>query len=644
MLTRSNEMAPQSEYYSDSLLKVPTAKQSVYDNLAIGVATPIVAMNMLDSDFSKKPEGRAILDSFNSVEMQNSTPGMSWSQWLAAQGSNMLGQALNPVSWGLGELGGLATKGIVSGAEKIAPDAASVFMRKPVTEMLAKPLADYVPATIGKEGSEKALSFGLMTEESLKHFGIGVGVGLPQSIVDNYQQDTGHINWGGTAREMGEMGAFGIAIGSIPFGIGVIGGKINRALGRDFSDSIDYRSLDSALEKGHITPDEHQWYKDYLDHQKNPSDTEMTESLKSRATDIINKNGHTANTVSNEAMFEMLTPQDVGNLQGIVGDQLAGNVPEPYKKSLSDFIVHNRMDYIRQNPAWLDGVRGYVDFVNKKLDMRAPKTEEANKILDDHMLTSVKDNMPFSQKELFRMMKKSGFEASHVQHLPVTIPENMAQHLKMMEKVDKLKDKLRKAKRRGEPENKQTLRRIGEIESKMPKILTPKEELVGLRKSLLSDKGLPKNWERSNAYHRLVDLAHVWKNARTLLDRVHEEYEYNRQEAFKDLASQVLKISDSDLPQISKPENVMDYLKHRIESNLEKSESIFEVNTKVAEFEKVPSDSETILDEQSQQIKNSQAETARDEYQQSADKFKEFKSSENIFKNLISCVLGGLGG
>lgn len=644
MLTRSNQVSPQQEYYADSLLTMPSMGKSVFDNLVMGVATPIVALNMLDKEFAKKPEGQAALSAFNSVRLANETPGMGWPQWLADEGANMLGFGLNPATWGLGEAGGLVAKGISATAGRVAPDALSVFMRTPVKDLVAKPLGEYIPEMIGREGAEKPLSLGLISDKTLSNFGIFAGAGVPQGIVDNFNADTGHIAWGGVAREMGEMGAFGIAIGSVPFAFGVLRGKVNRALGKEVTEAITPESLNEALERGQISAGEHQWYTDYLEHQKNPGDTAKMEELQGRATQLINENGHTANIASNEAMFEILTPNDVTNLQGMIADQISGGVPAEYQKALSDFVVHNRMDYIRQDPRWLDGIRGYVDFINQKLAVKNPKLLEANKILDDHMLKSVKENMPFSQKELFRHMKKAGFEASHVKHLPVTIPENMAQHLRMTEKINKLKEKLRVAKRRGQPENKQTLRRIDELEGKLPKILTPKEELVQLRKTLLTDKGLSKNWERSNAYHRLLDLSNVWANARTLLDRVHLEHEYNRQQAFRDLAHETLRIADADLPKIANHDNVMDYMKRRIEGNLNKSEPIADVQKAVDDRQNVPADSDTILNEQHEQIKNTQAETAKEEFVQSTDRFKEFKESENIFKNLISCVLGGIGG
>jgi hypothetical protein len=642
MLTRREEVSPKEQYYADSLLTKPTTAHSVFTNLAVGVATPIVALNMLDSDFSKKPEGKAVLNFMDSVRLENATPGMGTAQKITGEISNMIGFGLNPITWGLGAAGGIAARGVVAGAGRVAPEVLSAFMRRPIAEMVSKPIGQYIPSMYGRGLGETPLTLGLVGKKTLETFGTFAGAGVPQGIVDNYKRDTNHINWGGVAREAGEMGAFGLALGAIPFTWGVLRGKINRARGTELSEGVDHHALDQALADGHITEAERKWYMDYLEHQKNPGDEAMTKSLQERGSVIANENGHTANTVSNEALFEILTPNDVSNLHGAISDQVAGGVPEAYQRSLSDFIIHNRMDYIRQNPKWLDGVRGYVDFVNQKLIAKPSKIAEANKILDDHMLKGVKENMPFSQKEMFKTMKKFGFESSHMQLLPVNIPDNMVKHFKIAQRVNELTAKMKKAEKAGKPVNKQTLRRIEDLQKKQPKLLTPKEELTQLRETLLGERGLPPKWELSNAYHRLVDLSHVWHNARSLLERVHLEHEYNRQSSFRDLAHQVLRIADDDMPRVAKPENVMDYMKHRIEGTLNKVKPVAEVQQEVKAKRDVPQDADSLLAEQSQDLQAIHAEEMKHEFEVATERFKEFKGSENIFKNLISCVIGGL--
>ena len=638
MLTREQRTISPSEYLSNTVSKTPTFTKSVFDNLSASLATPAVVASMLKDEYGRTPEGQALKESQEAVEIENQAPGVGAGRWLANEGANMLGMALNPVTCFGGEFGSLAAKEAISGADKVAPTAASVFMRRPLVEHFSKPIGTW----LGEKAAQKTL--GEVVAPTFKVGSMFAGAGIPQAAQANYDNDTRHINWGGVAASMGEMGAFGIAIDAIPFAWGLLKGKINRGRDMPHGETIDTHALDKALEQGHITKDEHAWYQDYMAFQKDPSNVDLEAKLKTDGSRLINQNGHTANTVTDRAMFEILTPDDVTNLQGVVADQLSGDLPGEQKKALSDFIIHNRMDYIRQKPEWLDGVRGYVDHVDEKLKSREVMSAEADRILDQHMLKGVKENMPFSQKSMLKHLRQAGFESSHVAHFPLSLPENMQRHMKMMEKIDKLQRKVRLEKRRGLEPNKQTVKRIDDLQSKLPKILTPKEELTHLRDHLLG-KGLPKNFERLPAYHRLVDLSHVWHNAKSVLDRVHLEHEYNRQKAFRDLAGQTLKIADSDYGKISNPDNVVDYLKTRIEGQLDKVEPIQNVQNVLQESQNVPADADTTLNNQAKEIGKIDAElNEKGIFRRLLTDLKEFKKSDGVFKNLIACVMGGLGG
>jgi hypothetical protein len=656
MLTRRNTDDPaqqgsQSEYYANSLLQKPGYFHSAFDNLAAGFATPPAAAAILDKQYAQSPEGQAMTSALSAVELENETPGLGWPQKATNTVANMVGYALNPMTYLLGGVGGLAARGVVSAAAKIAPDAASIFMRKPIKDLLGQSIGKYIPSMVGKEGAEEPLSASLIADKSLHAFGNFAGFSVPQAIVDNYEQDTSHIKWGGVAREAGEMGALGIAIGSLSFAWGVVRGKLNRGLGKEASDEINESIVQDGVDKGHITPDEANWYEELKKLEKDPSNKELYDSVERKGTEIINKNGHTASTVTNEALFEILTPENMKNLQGVIADQLAGDVPERYKTALSDFIVHNRLDEIRQNPKDLDGVRGYVDFINQKLEAMPSKIAEADKILDDYLEKGVKENMPLSQKELFKKLKGSDL-AAHVTHLPLSVPENVIAHLKQLgeiKRIERLNNQIFKDyEKTGNPKNiermKQNEAKIKELQENLTPILSAKEELLQLRKTLLAEKGLPANWEYSPSYHRLIDLSAVSHNARTLLDRVHLEHEYNRQTAFRDLSAHILKVADSDMGRLAKPDSVIDYMKSRIEGKLQKIEPISETEKILSEQQKVPTDADAILNEQELQIQNTKAETAKEEFVNSTDKFKEFKQSESIFKNFISCVIGGLSG
>lgn len=865
MLIHNDNLGSPELFYNTAMNTLPTVQRSAYDSLYAGVATPFAVTNqLLNSEYAKKPRGRAMFDKLEAINLERQTPGMGWGQWLADEGANMLGYSLNPATWALGAAGGAVARtggaAAARGLSAVLPDAATIFMRKPLNELLAQPIAKFLPAKVGKEGAEKTLSSGLLTDKTISTFGTFAGAGVPQGVYDNFNRKTGNINWGGVARESAEMGAFGVAIGTIPFAWGVLRGKVNRSMGRSASDVVDNRSLDTALERGHITPKEHQWYSDYLAHQKEPHNEEMTRSLQQRGSHIVNENGHKANTATNEATFDFLTGDDVNNLQGVVADQLASaHLPETQRMALSNYIVHNRMDFFRKDPKSLDGLRGYVDFVNKKLEDKPLQIAEADRILDEHLLKGLNEEMPFSQKELLENLRNGELDVSELNHLPIVIPKKIQEILKKDKKdfinylrevsenyefkrlstdsdvvnhefyhgtgnLENIQDfdisranidslygyglyitdnkkiasgyaeakqqyKLRDLKGTGKilglkfkqnpklidleqtPKkeifdiiksealestqikltksmSKKTIDEIfkniknqmkvqklepdkyglppahyldryndflnnlndrllehgydgylhtggnrmgskvnhnvvvlfgadytknGKLYSKSPASLlnqkmvdlahdykekiesyanklqesenlpNPKEELLQLKEALLSN-GLKQNFERSPEYHRLVDLSSVWHNAQTLLDRIHLEHEYNRQESFKKVSDTVLRNSESEMPTFARPENVVDYLKARIEQGISKIEPIENLNRAVEAKESIPGDYESVLGEQEAQTQKINAEAAKNELIGATDKFKEFKKSDNVFKNLISCVMGGISG
>src|SRR5580658_1159803 len=128
MLTRrntdsdTNNQGTQSEYYADSLLQKPGYFHSAFDNLSASFATPPAAAAFLDKQYAQSPEGQAMASTLSAVELENETPGLGWPQKATNTVASMVGFALNPMTYLLGGVGGLAARGVVSAATKIAPD------------------------------------------------------------------------------------------------------------------------------------------------------------------------------------------------------------------------------------------------------------------------------------------------------------------------------------------------------------------------------------------------------------------------------------------------------------------------------------------------------------------------------------------
>jgi hypothetical protein len=653
ILLKNTEEQNPDIYYQNSAFVKPGYFKSVFENMAGAATEPFVRIKELSDDqFAHSPEAQSINNFYAIVNADNASPVIGGFQKASNYIAGLIGSSLNPLTWvGVG-LGGVATKGLLMGAQRIAPSIVTTFAKKPIAEMLNESLAKYIQTMIGKKGAEEALSLSLVGKKAVGTFNIFAGAGIPGAIAENYNQQTNSLNWGGTARSIGESGALGLAIGSIPFAWGVIRAKINRFKGEAPNAEVKSEDLSAATAARHTSSEEAQWYQDLATAEKSGADRTVMQKLKQRASKIIADNGYKVNTATHEAPVEIISAQDMTNLQGAISDQLAANgqVPDNFRSTLSDFVVHNSLDALRNDPKTLDGVRGYSDFVGKKLESKPVRIAEADRLVDEHLLKAVKENMPLSQKKIFKLMEKMQFEPSHLQHFPFTIPENMLSRAKDIQKIRERKLKASQyqkiLEKTGDPNYVKKIEinneKISQLEKRTTKILTPKEELTSLRKSLLTTKGLTKNWQRSNAYHRLIDLAQVWHNAKTLLDRVHIEAEYERQAAFKTLADHILNVADSTSERLAKPESVIDYLKKRIEGSQMKAESDAEVKKIADETLEVPQDAEKVINEQTEQLKESGAEELVKDHTEAVQKFEEFKKSEGVFKQLIECVMGKL--
>lgn len=182
-------------------------------------------------------------------------------------------------------------------------------------------------------------------------------------------------------------------------------------------------------------------------------------------------------------------------------------------------------------------------------------------------------------------------------------------------------------------ENKQTRRRITELEGKKPKILTPKEEIEAIHA-----KSGEKGFGHSKEYHRLTELASYWPQARKLLDRVHLEQAHNAQVAYRNVLDAFSKIIKGNLSPLAEPARASEYLKTRLEQHagdVTKTEP-----TKLTEPAK-PKEPGTADDAI---VERSSSEEIKDNYSKVKRKSEQFKKNGEALKNLINCVLGTRNG
>ncbi|MBX4189686.1 hypothetical protein KW791_00090 [Candidatus Parcubacteria bacterium] len=789
MFMRETHDSPKEQYYADSLLTKPTTSHSAFNNFAAGLVTPNAMMGDVNDMFSQKAEGKPLRDFVNSVEIMNQEPDIGWGQASANYLSNMIGYGLNPLTWGFGAIGGGVAEAAIGGAAKVAPEAAQIFMRRPLGDILGEKASKYLPQVADKE---MPLSLAILGEKYTKSFGTLAGAGVPAAEYANYNADTKHINWGGAARDMSEMGLFGLAIESIPFAWGVLKSRINRGIGKPIDAPIEASEYQKAFDNGIITKDEFEWINDY---HNNPLEADK---LQQRATKILADNGHPVNTANHEVPFPIVDSGTVDSLKSALLDQSLADVPEESKTALSDYLVHNSIDNLRENPQALDGVRGFVEHINQKLIHRPEQSVKADKIMEKYMLKGLSKDMPMSQenmyKEITKLIKGQPDDLDYVEKaaskLPVSVPENIINRIYQDRNIEyrqsENKQLFKKYEKTGNQKYIDRMKNneamIKKVNENLRAILTPAEELLQIKdeifktklginepdyyhispetyeegqalKSLFSKKGVeslkdflekwrydlfegdlplvkseikvlkehPKlvflfkkgeldsaiNWLRNNkgrvntdikknkllgiydaanelktyerlgykavpheipakyikeitgelyhnglkegfdrgeSYNRLLDLSNVWENAKTLLDRVHLEAEYERQAAYRDLASSILQMADSDVGRFADRNNVTNYLRDRIDSKVWKKDFIEGAIERAREAKEVPANADEIVSENENQVSQSNAPELSKEFDQATEKYKEFKGSEGIFKNLIQCVIGSLNG
>jgi uncharacterized coiled-coil protein SlyX len=621
MLIRNLTPVDPEKWVNDRTHEKPSIMQSAYDNFSAAAATPTYIANQIaDARYKESPEGRHVQNTLDYVSQENANPKIGWGQWAANEGSSMLGMMMNPITGMGGLVGGTGAKLIIGGASKIP--VVGALARKPFMEAVTK------------------------------GFGAAAGSMVPTSLYNNYNRDTNHINFGGVAKESFEMGGLGAAFGGLGYGAGILFGKINRTRGVPHETPVDQHEIDRQYKSGQLSEKEYKLGKDYLEYQKDPHDLDKRQELQDRFTQLAKENGHKVNSADGTVIHDFISPETVDNIQGVLPDQAASNhLPSDQRTALSNYLIRNDLDKQRETPQKLDGLKGYLAEVNPKLDARLTKLAEHDKIVDEHLHRGMKESMPLSQKAFLSEAKKRGMTHHNVDDMPVNAPKEVRDHLKQLSEIQRLKNNnktlFKKFKKTGNnvhiDKMKDNEEKINHLKENMPPLLTPKQELTHLREKFLG-KGLKHDFQSAKEYHRLTDLAEVWHNARTLLDRVHEEHEYNRQEAFRDLTKAVVDIGDSDAGALANPDNILDYLKTRAEDARRNLIPVSELNEKIASQEKIPADIDRVLAEQSTRFEKVSAEKMKDDYKSQTDKFKEFQKKDSVFKNVISCVMGVLGG
>lgn len=328
-------------------------------------------------------------------------------------------------------------------------------------------------------GSASARIGTLLGEAAIEGGAAGAGFQIPievseQQFLANTGQDHTYLQ---SLQNVGEAALFGAPFGALAKGIGV------GLFGREIHEvpSMEGGVSTSRREGGLLNRPEFQ-------------------RMPQKARDLIGKvykpwSKDADITMREEATGQMLNGQEV-NLDPVMKQGMADQ-----GGSFRD-VIKNSPDI---DPVVLDEVLN---------DSQSNITAEIIDIAN----SGFKENLFISQKELFKKYSQNQFEESFLGNLQETIPSGLKKIINIDKKINELEKKLD-----SQGKNKQVSRRIEELEKSKPKILTPREEIHQLGNILINRSHIPREFEQSNAYKRLVELSNFWKPAKTLLEKIHKE-------------------------------------------------------------------------------------------------------------------------
>jgi hypothetical protein len=565
----------------------------------------------------------------------------------------------------LSGIGGIAARGVAGaagvGLRAIAPEAITTLARKPLAEMAATPLARFLPQEL------TAAKAGIGLAES---YGVYKGFTIPEHVVANYHKENDVLDYRGAIKDWSSDN-YGFLLAGLPFVAGYIGykgvgnvirkrranienAKVTEELGRLLREHEKTHSenmanieiqkefvaktselqehLGQAVEEGHLSPEEHDWYQDYL---FNPDDHE---NLNARAMDIMRKAGIPYDRVTGHIWFPMMERADIKNLKQAISDEVATNFSDAEQQALSKYIVHNRMDAMRsllaENPNMVHGLRGYTHFIDAKLGVKEKAFAELDKIITKHLPQGLGKKELFSQNNIYKHLKKNGVH--DVSQIPYTVPEGVAHKLKLARKIDLI---LSKKGARYEQWYKEGLHTKLKEELKAVKLLTPAEELAHLREMLMPEGKLVSDFKNKKAYHRLEELSQLWSNAKDLLSRVHMEQEYEKQRAFNEVLKKFVDVVDSNAARFADPSRVTRYLQKRVESAVPFARQ-FKPLAVFTEREITEHIEEGALADNLRVVTESRFEGLKQIVQDATSKINQIKEQDQALAELINCALG----
>ncbi len=600
-------------------------------------------------------------------------PRQSFFQQASNAVSGIAGGLLPTLPTGL--VGGIALKGAAGvvgfGARKIALSAAAETGSE---GLLTAYTASQVPLAKLAQGSLSHFlpeaSIGGIATGAAEGYGFYKGMTIPEHFSENYNVIQNTLDKEHAIEDWGADN-YGFLLGAAPFAAGYVAFKGIRGVIKYRNAQSDSKALDAELgrllrdhhatatqreaqqekvselqehlqqaqELGYITPEMHEWYLDYLE---NPNDLEKVHG---GGLNVLKSLQIPYDRVTWRVWNEVLSRDGIKNLQSALFDQSITNFSEEERQLLSSYIVHNELDgYVsamRDNPDLLMGLQGFTHGLGARIKAHSMALRDLEHTLMRSLPKGLLKKQIFSQNNLYRHLKKyQNFKPNGIvpRDVPYHVPKQVAYKLKLARQIKKIKtQKTRQYQLKYEKgEHLKLAKKLKEL-----KLIHPADEMKQIKETLMPNGALRKDFKTRTAYYRLEDLSQVWPEARVLLDRIHGEAINEKQKGLNQMLKQFIELVDTNASRIADPDSVKRYLHSRLEQAVPLVKE-FEKEKIIIEKEQPKITPETLENEAvNAKVESTPFEFAKEEYNLSKKKYKQFSENAKALADLIECALGG---
>jgi len=591
------------------------------------------------------PARNPLDDTFEIFNKAMDTPYEGWGQKTIDFFASIAGYANPLTDIGLVKPAAALAESSISALGRALPQAAKDFARTPIKNFGGK----LSPTTYGEVGDNLA-----------KAMAIGTSVTAPGAMLDNYDKKTDSFNITGAVEQSLANGFLSIALDGLVIAAGLKFGNHKRISGKEYEnpmpgDTHRMPEFEEALNNNEITPDDHKWISSFISGDKS------IDELKTDAMNQLSKEGFNINHADNTVRFNLIKESHYNDFQSAMMDQISSGANGQYSTSFSDYIAGTGIDFFKsENAQFSDTLNGYVSFMEKRLAKEPDNLKSIKKARKSTVLEHIKEDHELSQKNILKYLKIVGYD---VKNLPHAIPENLRlrarqekQRLDLKRKLSDL-EKLSTKKYSFQidtPEYEEKLDKIlnnlNELSANKQKYLTPNQELKKLEEHFLGEKGLPKNYQISHDYHRLIDLSHVSPKAEALLHHVKLKNEYGTQNAYKDFLKYMNTILESNVSKYADPDKVVDYFKSRheksgnypedkgkIQTGKQETTDVKEKNNSKGYEKSSIENSEEILKANQVDIDRANDPELTSLYKKAVDRLNQFKENNETLSKVVSC-------